>query len=137
MTIDVLLSRVQKARATGRNSWIACCPGHEDKTPSMAIRVADDGRILIHCFAGCSINSILGAVGLELENLFPQPLYHRAKSIKRPVYATDALAAIRQEAQIVALAAFDLRKGEPLSEGDMTRLTTAMERINEVLELTQ
>ena len=65
MNIDNLLSRLHKVKKTGPDRWLACCPAHEDKTPSMAIRELGDGRILIHDFAGCSVEAILDAVGLK------------------------------------------------------------------------
>jgi hypothetical protein len=47
------LAAVLNARPTGRG-WMARCPAHRDRTPSLSIREADDGRLLLKCFAGCS-----------------------------------------------------------------------------------
>jgi Toprim domain-containing protein len=33
--------------------WLARCPGHLDRTPSLSLRVSDDGRLLLHCFNNC------------------------------------------------------------------------------------
>lgn len=52
----------------------AKCPSHEDGSPSLSITSLDDGRVLIHCFAGCSAADILAAVGMSLADLFPEPL---------------------------------------------------------------
>ena len=70
MSIDALLSRLEKVRNTGPDSWSACCPAHDDKGPSLSIRDAD-GKLLIHCFAGCSVHDVVGAVGLDIADLFP------------------------------------------------------------------
>jgi len=51
-------------------SYIACCPAHDDKTPSLKITQADDGRILIRCFAGCEPQVILGMLGYTMSDLF-------------------------------------------------------------------
>lgn len=64
-----LAQRLKKAR--GRNGkWEACCPAHEDQTPSLSLTDGRDGRILLHCHAGCPTDAILGAMGLSLADLF-------------------------------------------------------------------
>lgn len=69
--IDRLLARLENVRQTG-NSWRATCPAHgSDRNQTLSIATADDGRVLLHCFAGCTPLEILHAVGLELANLFP------------------------------------------------------------------
>ncbi len=40
----------------------ACCPAHEDKTPSLCIGDSDNGRLLTHCQAGCSAEAVWGAL---------------------------------------------------------------------------
>ncbi len=72
------LSRFQNVKPTGPNRYMACCSAHEDKTPSLAISFIDDGRILCHCFAGCSALEVVSAVGLTLKDLFPDgPIENR------------------------------------------------------------
>lgn len=70
MGVDSLLSKLDKVKPRGRNNWQACCPAHADKGPSLSVRELDDGRVLVHCFAGCSIHEILQAVGMEMGDLF-------------------------------------------------------------------
>ena len=51
--------------------WMARCPAHHDREPSLSIREADDGKILVHCHAGCDqarVISILRSRGLWAEN---------------------------------------------------------------------
>lgn len=48
---------------------MAKCPAHGDKHQSLSIS-EKDGRILVNCHAGCSANAIVGAMGLELKDLF-------------------------------------------------------------------
>ncbi|MDX2475999.1 MAG: CHC2 zinc finger domain-containing protein [Gammaproteobacteria bacterium] len=80
ITIDSLLSRLDKVRSNGHDKWIACCPAHDDRSPSMSITTGDDGRILMHCFAGCSVDEITRAIGIQTSDLFqdggyqPNPL---------------------------------------------------------------
>jgi hypothetical protein len=60
------------ARRNG-GSWMARCPAHEDSSPSLSIREGDDGRVLLHCFAGCPTESICSALGIKLSDLFAGP----------------------------------------------------------------
>lgn len=72
-TADTLISKLDKVTRsrTSKDRWQARCPAHDDKGPSLSIRETDDGRVLVHCFAGCSVHEIAQAVGLELSDLFP------------------------------------------------------------------
>lgn len=70
-----LLSRLDKVRPAGQDTWAACCPAHEDKSPSLTIRQAADGKLLLHCFTGCSTYDVLAAVGLTWGDLFPDENY--------------------------------------------------------------
>jgi DNA primase len=47
MSAEALLAHLDKVRRTGAGRWIARCPAHDDKSPSLAIRELDDGRTLI------------------------------------------------------------------------------------------
>jgi len=132
--IDDFLSRLQKVH--GRNGrWTACCPAHGDKSPSLAVRELDDGRILVKCFAGCSAEEIVSSVGMHLTDLFPpdnDSLAYRVKPAKperRPFYPSDLLKITRFEALVVALVARDITRGKNVSEGDLERLNVAFERI--------
>lgn len=70
-SVDVLLSRLKGVKPSGAGKWMACCPAHDDKSPSLAIRDTGD-RFLLHCFAGCSALDVVHAVGLELADLFAE-----------------------------------------------------------------
>ena len=88
MDIDLLLSRLEKVKQNGTDKYMACCPAHDDKTPSLAIRQAND-RVLINCFAGCGANEVLEAVGLDYNTLYPEDQNTMpVKRFGRPV-ATD------------------------------------------------
>lgn len=70
MEIYDLLGRLEKVRGKSPQ-WKACCPAHDDKKPSLSIKLLDDGRILINCFAGCGASDIMQAVSLSLTDLSP------------------------------------------------------------------
>lgn len=126
--IDDLLNRLEKVRRTGPDRWIACCSAHDDRSPSLAIRETDDGRILLHCFAGCPVDDVLAAVGLDMSALFPdRPVGHR-KPERQPFPAADLLRCLARETTVAMLAAESLLAG-PLGEADHVRLRLAYERI--------
>ena len=62
MTAPEVAARLH-ARRCGAG-WIACCPAHDDRTPSLSIRAGRDGRVLLRCWAGCDTAAVLAAAGL-------------------------------------------------------------------------
>jgi putative DNA primase/helicase len=53
--------------------WMAPCPTHNDREPSLSIRDASDGKVLVHCHAGCDQEFVITALqgrGLWPENGF-------------------------------------------------------------------
>jgi hypothetical protein len=125
-----ILSRLDKVRGRGE-SWTAKCPAHDDKSPSLAIRFKSDGRVLMHCFGGCSVHEVLGAIGLDMNDLFEDGPVQRGDQVKPAFYATDLLRIISVESLIVVLSATDVANGKPLSPHDLDRLKLAAERILE------
>lgn len=69
--VEILLSRLENPKRSGQSVWMAKCCAHDDRSPSLSIRELDDGRVLIHCFAGCGAADVMTAVGLTLADLFP------------------------------------------------------------------
>lgn len=137
MKADALLSRLEKVRPTGRGTWLACCPAHADKSPSLSLRETEDGRVLIHCFAGCGADDVTAAVGLTLSDLFSDsPLWHRKRPERRPFPAADVLEALSRESLIVSLAALDMARGRELPVAERDRLIAANSRIQEGRDLT-
>ena len=80
MTALELLSRLDGVRSSGTGKWSARCPGHPDKSPSLAVQEGDKG-LLLKCWAGCELTAITGKLGLEIKDLFydglPDPRQRR------------------------------------------------------------
>jgi len=137
-SIELLLSRLECVRKSGRG-WVARCPAHEDRSPSLSICDGDDGRVLLlHCFAGCSAADIVAAIGLELADLFDRPReqltpQRRAEVRDRVQRKTigAALAQIEREVCICLMASADLARGNSLTREDHERVILAMERISD------
>ena len=132
MSVDTLLQRLTKVKG-GKGRWTACCPSHEDRSPSLAIRETEDGRILLKCFGGCSVQEIVGSIGMDMCDLFPDSKEHHRPKVKNAFYATDLLKLIEFESTIVIIAANDLANGKQLSDNDRSRLRQAHERILEAV----
>jgi len=83
-----LAARLEGVRRNG-HGWVARCPAHDDREPSLSLSEGDDGRALLHCHAGCPTEHILAAVGLELRELFPaaEPLRHPRHGAPSQVWA--------------------------------------------------
>lgn len=133
--IEVLLGRLLKVRGRRGNTWTACCPSHGDKNPSLAIKQMDDGRILLHCFAGCTPDEILAAVDMSLLDLFPEPLSRDEplRPVKPAFFASDLLRIVHFEALVVLITALDIDKGRMPSEDTRRRIRLAYERIDEAV----
>jgi hypothetical protein len=134
MSAEALLAQLDSVKRTGDGRWIARCPAHEDRRASLAVRELGDGRVLAHCFAGCSISEVLGAIGLDMAALFPEKAIVDGKPERRPFPAADILRAVSFETLIVSLAAAQLVKGKPLVGDDLERLKLAASRLQAAAE---
>src|SRR5205814_5630079 len=72
VTVHELLSRLERVSKT-HSGWMARCPAHEDSKPSLSVAAAEDGRVLLRCFAGCELAAIVGALQIEVRDLFTEP----------------------------------------------------------------
>lgn len=143
MSAAALLSRFENVRRAG-DGWRADCPNpaHSRVKGSLSITEADDSRVLLHCFACHDVHGILGALGLELADLFPERIRDpspetqaRAREAFRRSGWVAALGVLAREACIVLAAAGTLRQGQALTGEDDARLTLAMDRIGNAREV--
>ncbi len=121
MNVEDLLTHLQKVRRSG-NGWLACCPAHDDRSPSLSVAVGNLGGIVLRCHAECSNESIVDALGLRMSDLMPErlPEVHAVKPTRFNAHLT--LEALAYQAAIVAIAASDMSKGKTLSVEDKDRL---------------
>lgn len=120
---EKLLNRLDGVRRTGPGRWVAKCPAHEDRAPSLSLRQCDDGRMLVHCFAGCDVQSILDSIGLEFSDLFPAKRIDHHVPRERALFdARDALRCLSREVLVLLGASAKLLSGQCLSTDDLERL---------------
>lgn len=138
MSADKLLSLLHGVKRTGERRWIARCPSHQDRSPSLAIRELPDGKVLVHCFSGCSAAEVLASVSLSLEDLFPEKQEGYTSARERlPFSSADILRCISAESLLVSIAAINLAQGMALSEIDRKRLLIASSRLQAAAEFLQ
>jgi hypothetical protein len=76
MNVETVLSRLHGVKRNG-SRWMSLCPAHADTNPSLSIS-EDEAKVLVHCFAGCTIDAICHAIGLKVSELFTRPgVFHR------------------------------------------------------------
>lgn len=79
MTAHDILSRLQGVQG-GHGQWTARCPAHDDRQNSLSIGEGKDGRVLLHCHAGCSLDKLTAALGVSKTDLNQTP--KRAKEAR-------------------------------------------------------
>jgi hypothetical protein len=145
VTAAVLLSRLDRVRKTGPDRWVACCPTHDSTSKSsLAIRELPDGRVLIHDFGGCDVETVLGTVGLTIADLFPKQIDTSAEAradrryrsrVSAPFPAVDVLRAIVDDVLIAATVARGVADVGSATEGEVALLFTIAGRMARAAEL--
>lgn len=131
MTTAHLLSKLDRVRQTGPGRWLAACPAHDDRRASLSIRELENGRVLVHDFAGCDVDAVVGAIGLTVSDLFPpRDSVKYERQSRHSIHPADALAALAHEALIVLVTARSVASGDALNQSDLDRLSLAVSRIS-------
>ena len=130
VSAETLLSRLHGVRKTGPDRWLAKCPAHEDRRASLSVREVDDGRTLLHCFALCRVEEVLGALGLDWSAIFPLKSAGMTYKKAQGIPASDVLRALDFESLIVSVIANDMLQKRQISEADFERLQLARQRID-------
>ncbi len=137
MNAAALLARLERVQRSG-TGWRADCPTGHKSRGALSVSEADDGRVLLHCFAGCSAADVLGAAGLMLADVMPERLRDpslEGRKAAREAFThsawSAALGVIEREARVVLIAAHDLLHGRTLTADDTGRLGVAVERVED------
>lgn len=70
--VERFLDRLDRVKGSAARGWTGRCPAHEDRRASLSVDEGDDGRVLLRCHAGCTVEEILAALRLEKRDLFPE-----------------------------------------------------------------
>jgi hypothetical protein len=135
--IDAVLSRLEKVRQRQAGQYSARCPAHADKGPSLSVRETQEGSVLLHCFAGCSVHEITAAMGLDMSDLFlPQQRTGREpKRLARVIAPSQALEVLVAEVMFVFVVASDMHHAKTIAPETFERLKQAAARVLEIHDL--
>lgn len=138
MSLELILEKLDGVHKKGSGQYVALCPAHNDKHPSLAIAEKENGVVLIHCFAGCSAYDILQQLGLNPADLYPQNAHAEAHGhgpVKRTFNARTVLTALAGEALTICQFSQLMASGTPLSDEQHARLVLASQRFLSGLDL--
>ncbi len=126
MNVHPILDRLEKVRQVKPDAWTACCPAHDDSSPSLAI--ADKGdRVLMHCYGGCTFDEIRAALAMETHEFF---LDGKAPKSAAPGVSMRSLNdALVRELVLCWVLAADRAKGRQINPADLARERIARQRI--------
>lgn len=135
--VDKLLDRLQGVKRKAPGKWMAKCPAHDDRNPSLGISEGDGGKIICHCFAGCDTSDVLAAVGLTFNDLFPERTageYDPTKPQSKPprFSASELLKTALFETTVIRVAMAKLMSSGVLGDGDVDRVDQAMETLDNI-----
>lgn len=124
--VGAVLAGLESVRKSG-DGWIARCPAHEDRYPSLKVSVnRANGNVLLNCKTGCSFTEICSALGLKPQQLFGE---------SRPVEATapkaemrERVAGVMHEALVVLASARDWVYGHGVDRDRVLQATRELDR---------
>jgi hypothetical protein len=140
VTVEVLLSRLDGVKQVARGRWRARCPAHAGKSPNaLSIGEASDGTVLVKCFHGCGAADVVGAVGLNLADLFPRVDWqetgrHHARPRRPRVDWPALIQACERDLLLVKIALSAIGAGEPVADVDAASCQVAATRVYALLQ---
>ena len=134
--IDQFLSKLEKVKRRGGGKYMASCPCHKDRSPSLSIK-DDNGTILMRCFSQeCTPHDICAAIGFDMRDLFPPSDYsnfspddYKPESKKRSYFSADQMLAALQDETLVAFLIADEMTKTTIDAATKARLVLAVSRI--------
>jgi hypothetical protein len=126
-----ILDRLERVKQTGPRRWVARCPAHDDRSPSLSICELDDGRVLLHDFGGCGIDGVLAALGLGVSDLFEKSLAgsQEFQATHSRVPARDLLVILDHELTVAVFILDEIVRRRTVNESQVQRLIKAANRV--------
>ena len=112
-----------------QGGWMCTCPAHDDHTPSLSVTAGDDDRILLHCHAGCTVDQVLTADGLQATDLFAERHTNGRVEMAVYTYVDEHDTALYE---VVRFQPKDFRQRQPNGEwgiGDIRRVPFRLPRV--------
>ncbi len=128
LTLDELASRFEAVRRSGEG-FVARCPTHEDRTPSLSLGNGERG-LVVKCFAGCATRDVVAAVGLAESDLFYEGTSVNGAGLGEPAEIYDYVAAGGEPLfQVVRFEPKTFRQRRPDGHGGWTWNLTGVARV--------
>ena len=119
--LEEILNHLDKVKKTP-SGYVACCPVHDDKNPSMSV-TEKDGVVLMHCFS-CGANGLDVANSLQIS---PSALF---TDVMMPVTMTRRLKSdLQTDAYVISIYESTKQSNGRLTYNDFRRYKLARERI--------
>lgn len=114
MNINELLNRLEKVKSNGLNKWLARCSCHDDNNPSLSISIADNGKLLLYCFAGCDYSDIARSLGIDSKDYLNEN--QLTDNEKRAIKEQREKERAEYQQQRIKLAESIYKKSKPLTD---------------------
>ena len=123
--LSEILQRLDKVKQHG-DQYYACCPVHDDKSPSMGI-TEKEGKVLIHCFScGATGQEVMEAIGLPVSALF--------RDKKRGDIPNEMVEKAKEDVWYIEIFENEKRKGTRITYNEWKRYRLAKERVKILME---
>jgi uncharacterized ParB-like nuclease family protein len=133
--IEEIAERLNAKPTRGKtNAWTACCPAHADRSPSLSLKLATNGNILMYCFAGCSFVEICDSMGIDAGDLFQEKhvsKYDKTNKNKAYISGDAMLELLYKDVGFIEVFASALMRNETPTEKDYAILSAATNRIRD------
>lgn len=113
------------------NQYLSRCCCHEEKTPSLTLKILDDGKIIAHCF-GCGANGldVVQALGLTADDLFPDDGFNKGeyKQQQQLVFQREQF---MSDYRLIKIAESDIKNKKEFTLQDKRIFKAAFSRVNQ------
>ncbi|MFT7660033.1 MAG: hypothetical protein ACI89S_001145 [Gammaproteobacteria bacterium] len=136
MNLMHVIDKLEFVKQTAHREWKALCPAHDDRDPSLCIKHVD-GKLLVHCFAGCEIHEIVEALGLTVSDLFDNKSHFtvpQAKQHRINANARDSLLAISVPIRALMIGV-EIQQTRRLNLDELGQFRSAYETVDRVLSI--
>lgn len=125
MTIQNVLSRLDRVVPAGKDKWRAPCPVHNGKDRNLMVSERSDGSVGAHCFVcGAKGPEVCEALGLALKEIFsPDSEY------VHNVYTSKMREQELEDSMVLSIAESDQSNGRRLTWEDKKRIRLAKARL--------
>jgi hypothetical protein len=130
--LERFLARLDGVRNKA-SGFIALCPAHDDRNPSLTVDEGAEGQVLFRCWAGCDSADVVASIGLTFADLYPERQHHAPRSRRRPPPPwRDLVRLLMLETTVLEIGVTMLESGDVPGPTDVARMREALDAIAQV-----